>query len=256
MLQFKTKQKITESSITSQKFPCKKCAKKYTNINYKLCKTCQMIQIDRLKKYFTNSISENENIIVNKSSDTIFEWIPYDQFDNIEEMGKYDCATTYSAIWNVGLPKYKEKGLSTIKVVLKRLYNTQNITNEILDEVKIYAKYDFIKMYGISQNSDTKDYVMVYSSSSCGNKEIDDIIQEFNSNRNNYFVFEWIPYTQFKNIKKIGKNGFATTYSAIWKDGPLIKSKLRRAYSNKKVCLNSFQFTIYEFIYKVRNYFV
>ena len=34
-------------------------------------------------------------------------------------------------------------------------------------------------------------------------------------------VFEWIPYDQFSDIKEIGRGGFATVYSAIWKDGPL-----------------------------------
>ena len=34
-------------------------------------------------------------------------------------------------------------------------------------------------------------------------------------------IFEWIPYNQFDDIKKIGEGGFATLYSAKWKDGPL-----------------------------------
>lgn len=33
--------------------------------------------------------------------------------------------------------------------------------------------------------------------------------------------FEWISYDQFENIKEIGKGGFATIYSARWKDGYL-----------------------------------
>ena len=33
-------------------------------------------------------------------------------------------------------------------------------------------------------------------------------------------VFEWIPYNQFIDIKKIG-GSFVEVYSAIWKDGPL-----------------------------------
>ena len=37
----------------------------------------------------------------------------------------------------------------------------------------------------------------------------------------NHIVFEWIPYNQFSDIKEIGRGGFATVYSAIWKDGPL-----------------------------------
>ena len=38
-------------------------------------------------------------------------------------------------------------------------------------------------------------------------------------------VFEWIPYNQFSNIKKIGKGGFSTVFSAMWKDGPLYYNK-------------------------------
>jgi serine/threonine protein kinase len=34
-------------------------------------------------------------------------------------------------------------------------------------------------------------------------------------------VFEWIPYDQFIDIKKIGTGGFAEVYSATWVDGPL-----------------------------------
>ena len=40
-------------------------------------------------------------------------------------------------------------------------------------------------------------------------------------NHYNDIIFEWIPYNQFSDIKEIGIGGFATVYSAIWKDGPL-----------------------------------
>jgi hypothetical protein len=56
-----------------------------------------------------------------------------------------------------------------------------------------------------------------------GNEKIDNFIQEIRllSKHIDDKVFEWIPYDQFKNIKEIGKGGFATIYSAIWNDGPL-----------------------------------
>ena len=41
-------------------------------------------------------------------------------------------------------------------------------------------------------------------------------------------VFEWIPYNQFSDIKEIGRGGFATVYSAIWKDGPLKYDEYRK----------------------------
>ena len=55
----------------------------------------------------------------------------------------------------------------------------------------------------------------------------------------NDIVFEWISYNQFINVKKIGQGGFATLYSAIWKEGPLhydYKKKYIRQ-SDQKVAL-------------------
>ena len=72
--------------------------------------------------------------------DIVFEWVSYNQFDNIKEISKGDFATVYSAIWKDG-PLYYDnfykyyKRESDKKVVLKCLYNLQNITNEFLNEV-------------------------------------------------------------------------------------------------------------------------
>jgi hypothetical protein len=107
-------------------------------------------------------------------------------------------------------------------------------------------------MYGISQNPDTKDYIIIlqdkycekcneeYSSiyykwcKSChlksnfinwtsGNKKIDNFIQKMQLKAINYDdIIEWIPYTQFINIKEIGKNyNNFILYLAIWNEGPL-----------------------------------
>ena len=55
-----------------------------------------------------------------------------------------------------------------------------------------------------------------------GNERIDNLIKEKQQKANDPGdFFEWIPYNKFENIKKIGKGGFATIYSAIWKDGLL-----------------------------------
>src|SRR4051812_1258404 len=52
-----------------------------------------------------------------------------------------------------------------------------------------------------------------------GNEKIDNFIQEINFRYG--IVFEWISYNQLNNIEEIGKSGFDTIYSAIWKKGPL-----------------------------------
>src|SRR5579871_4613293 len=60
-------------------------------------------------------------------NDIIFEWIPYNQFNNIKEISKGDSASVYSAVWKDGPLHYYKK-----KVILKCINNLQNITDEYL----------------------------------------------------------------------------------------------------------------------------
>ena len=102
-----------------------------------------------LRKNFTNWTSGNEKIDnfilemqlkINNSSDIIFEWIPYNQFNNIKEIDKGGFSTVYLAKWKDGPLYYnfnKKKYVRRFekKVALKCLYNSQNITNELLNKV-------------------------------------------------------------------------------------------------------------------------
>ena len=125
---------------------CEKCGEEYTNAVYKWCKPCQ---IDYLK---TNLISGNENINkfiqemqlkINDHSDVVFEWIPYNQFDNVKEIGKDEFITIYSAIWKNGQLDYYDKYKKIYKrnsrnqkeKVSLKCYNSQNITDEFFNEV-------------------------------------------------------------------------------------------------------------------------
>jgi hypothetical protein len=97
----------------------------------------------------------------------------------------------------------------------------------------------FLILYGISQNPDTNDYILIQNTFiwTSRNEKIDDFIQEKQSKiKENDVVFEWIPYNQFNEIKKTGKKDNITVYSAIWKDGPLHYGKYTRD-SNKEVAL-------------------
>src|SRR6266496_1978859 len=84
---------------------------------------------------------------------------------------------------------------------------------------------EILEIYGISQNPDTNDYILVQKNFTwpSGNEKINYFIQEMqlNINSNEDIVFEWIPYNQFNEIKVIGNNYLITACSAIWKDGPL-----------------------------------
>ncbi|CAB4433281.1 unnamed protein product, partial [Rhizophagus irregularis] len=188
--------------------------------------------------------------------DIVFEWIPYDQFNEIKETGKNCSITVYSAIWKDGPLYYNYRNDeytrdSNMEVALKILHDSQNSIEFVINEAKKYSTNNeaFLVLHGISQNPDTNDYILVQNNSinitnwiSSGNEKIDDFIQkvqlkviDFNNT-----ILEWIPYNQFNIIKLIGKNNFMTIYSAIWKNGPLHCNDWNDEYtrdSNKEVTL-------------------
>ena len=113
----------------------------FKNIFVEWCKPCE---ISWLKENFINWTSEYEqidNLIqkmqlkINHYDDIIFEWIPYNQFNDIKKLSN----TTYSAKWKDG-PLYWDKNKYTRnsankEVALKHLINSRSITNKFLNEV-------------------------------------------------------------------------------------------------------------------------
>src|ERR1051325_1038943 len=100
---------------------CCTCYEIHTN-EFERCERCQ---INYFRKNFTNWTSGNEKIDgliqemqLKRSShdDIFFEWIPYNQFDNIEEISKGDFATIYSAIWKNGPLYYDYESLLYKKI--------------------------------------------------------------------------------------------------------------------------------------------
>ncbi|RHZ46204.1 hypothetical protein Glove_629g10 [Diversispora epigaea] len=62
-----------------------------------------------------------------------------------------------------------------------------------------------------------------------GNKDVDKIIQESQSNCTTDLAFvEWIPYAQFEDIKYIDKGGYGKIYLAIWKEGKIKKWNIQQ----------------------------
>ena len=113
------------------------------------CKNCD---IASLKENFSNWTSEDpkiDNFIrhtqlnANESMDYL-EWIEFNQFDLIEFTNKQGAfSTVYSAVWMEG-PRWnldEEADVwsrnGPIKVTLKRLNDSQNMSQEFLDQVSI-----------------------------------------------------------------------------------------------------------------------
>jgi hypothetical protein len=124
---------------------CRNCGETYAIPQCKWCVPCQR---NYLEKDLANWNSGNENIDksfqemqlrISNPDDIVFEWVPYNQFDDIEEISSGEFTKIYSATWKDGplnYDNYEWKRLQNKKIELRCLCNSQNITKEfILDEV-------------------------------------------------------------------------------------------------------------------------
>jgi hypothetical protein len=121
---------------------CKDCGESYTDMLFKWCTPCR---ISSLKKILSNWTSANEKIDefiqkmqskVTSGNKIVVEWIPYDQFNNIKNIGNVE-----SAIWKDGPLKYDfrereyKRSKPNIEVNLKCLNDSRNNINGFLNEV-------------------------------------------------------------------------------------------------------------------------
>src|ERR1051325_5085193 len=137
----------TNYLIVLQDIYCEKCAEKYTNISIEWCRPCQLNYLNKNHTIWTSGDETIDNLIQEMRlkivyyADVVFEWIPYDQFNDIKEIGKDGPATIYSAIWKDGPLYYNSENNNNEyirsqnkKVSLKYLHNSQNAVNEFLNE--------------------------------------------------------------------------------------------------------------------------
>jgi serine/threonine protein kinase len=74
----------------------------------------------------------------------------------------------------------------------------------------------------------------------CGNINIDNFIKETHSFSDTEDTFlRWVPFEEFKNIKKIGQGGFSQIYKATWKifKGISVKCTVKRSKSEREIVL-------------------
>ena len=82
------------------------------------------------------------------------QWIPYNDLTNIEKIGEGGFATIYKATWLNGYKsvnyKNNERTSKDMPVALKKLHNSQNISDEFLNEVNYFIFlfiFRFFKYY-------------------------------------------------------------------------------------------------------------
>ncbi|GES80790.1 kinase-like domain-containing protein [Rhizophagus clarus] len=110
------------------------------------------------------------------------EWVPFDRFEDIKQIGVGGFAKVFSATWIDGQAKYKRQDDGSwkkldpepIKVALKRLNESQNMSAEYLNEIKTHWKLNklyrnLLKFYGMTRDPETKEFVMITQFAEKGN---------------------------------------------------------------------------------------
>jgi hypothetical protein len=85
----------------------------------------------------------NAKLDIHYSYPLFLEWVPFDRFEDIKQIGEGGFAKVYSATWIDGKAKYVrqndrswiKKEPKPIKVALKRLNGSQNMSADYLNEV-------------------------------------------------------------------------------------------------------------------------
>ncbi|GES81568.1 kinase-like domain-containing protein [Rhizophagus clarus] len=126
---------------------------------------------------------------------------------------------------------------SNKEVSLKFLHNSQNPIEFVINKAKQYSikNYSFLILYEISQKPDTNEYILVQNNLAnhiSENEKIDNFIHKRQLQIKAYsnVVLEWMPYSQFNQIKETDSTSKSQTYqpsSVTHEDVP------KRIMSNK-----------------------
>src|SRR3954470_14677939 len=127
---------------------CSYCNKPFTEELW--CKKCDAFRIIEgwtsgnpdIDKFIKDSMYKPEYDDINEIYEFL-EWVTFDRFTDIKEIGEGGFAKVYSATWNDGKSEYyrdddgsyKKREPYPITVALKRVYGSQNMTDKYLNEV-------------------------------------------------------------------------------------------------------------------------
>ncbi|PKK66108.1 kinase-like protein [Rhizophagus irregularis] len=115
---------------------------------------------DDIDKFIKNTIYDVRNSVsVNYK---LIEWVQFDRFEDIKQIGEG------------GFTKMEKKDPKPIKVALKKLNNSQNMTTEYLNELKTHWKFSksymiSLQLYGMTKDLKTQEFMMIVQFADQGN---------------------------------------------------------------------------------------
>ncbi|RGB31539.1 kinase-like domain-containing protein [Rhizophagus diaphanus] len=178
----------TESEDADERIVCMEDLEKRKQV-YGICgecnkpgtgeKWCQPCNAKRFKDNFKNWTSGDNDIdefIQQSQLNAVYykkclEWIPFEKFQDITYIAEGGFGKIYSAEWPEGHIRYWDienqewyRFKEFDKYALKNLNNSSDICSDFLNEIKSHLQihlFDVVQCYGITQNPNTKGYMMV-----------------------------------------------------------------------------------------------
>jgi hypothetical protein len=162
-------------------------------------------------------------------------------------------------------PKYKDQSRVQQSLIDKLIPN-----EELRERYKKYGLCEECSQPNTSnindpwcQSCNFKHFQQDFNKWTSGNKEIDEVIQNFQLNADSYQgVLEWIPYEKFEDIRYLAKGGFGTVHKAKWIDGYIYQWDVSQNKWNRNgnmvvalKCLNDSQSLTTDFLQEVCNLF-
>ncbi|RHZ73250.1 hypothetical protein Glove_232g187 [Diversispora epigaea] len=162
---------------------CTECSQENTTWDW--CKPCNS---KHFQNDFNNWASGNDKIdkfIQDAQLNAndyleIIEWIPFDRFKYVKQIGKGGFGTIHYARrivgsiykWNIENQQWKRNRIGKEEVVLKKFDDFVNF-NDVINEMAIHLKTRTmaasIRFYGITQDPETHKYMMVLDYAAGGN---------------------------------------------------------------------------------------
>jgi hypothetical protein len=147
--QSSNKQELDEASLNINHKNCSYCDKPF--IKELWCKKCDPFRMiegwtsgnNDLDKFIKDTIYDARNTKDKYTVIKFLEWVPFDKFKNVKQIGVGGFAKVFSATWIDGKTKYdynwRRKKPQPINVALKRLNGSQNMSAEYLNEVCFFV---------------------------------------------------------------------------------------------------------------------
>ncbi|RHZ74810.1 hypothetical protein Glove_219g60 [Diversispora epigaea] len=160
---------------------CKECNQEYNGV---WCKPCNSKHFQNDFNKWTSGNDKIDKFIQDAQLNANYyweaiEWIPYDRFKDVKQIGRGGFGTIHYARWFGGfiyerdiVNQQWQRYRKDEEVALKKFDNFVNF-NDVLNEMTIHLKIHYgqasIRFYGITQDPETHSYMMVLDYAKDGN---------------------------------------------------------------------------------------